>query len=58
MLSNFLAPFILFMPNIFTEKGIKNKNNFLVLIIVAASLVFLLFFLESTYGKPPYMQFL
>jgi hypothetical protein len=56
MLANFIAPVILFVPDIFTEKGIRNKYLFLLGVGVAALLVFLLIFLESLYGKPPYMQ--
>ena len=54
--SNFLAPIILFIPGIFTEKGIKNKYKVIAFLAIVAVSVFLLVYLEGVYGKPPYMQ--
>jgi hypothetical protein len=55
-IANIIAPFILFYPNMFTEKGNKCRIHFFIFLSISATCVAIAYGLEQLYGKPPYME--
>lgn len=54
--ANFVAPFILFYPNMFTDKGNKCRLRFFIYFSISIACVAIAIGLEDLYGKPPYMK--
>lgn len=54
--ANFVAPFILFYPNMFTDKGNKCRLHFFIFLSISIVCIGIAIGLEELFGKPPYMK--
>jgi len=55
MVANLIAPLILIVPGILTDKGNVHRVRFVIFLLVAGAAVFSLYQMELNYGKRPYI---
>jgi len=56
ILVHFIAPLLLIAPGLLTERGKKYRIIFYAHMILVSCCIFVLVYLQITYGKPPYMS--